>query len=100
MVNECCGGTFEEICLSLSLSLSLTPLSFSLSFPLSLSLSLSLSRSLLIFLSFDLFMCQLNYDEHSGQYFNTHAGSVVAAASIAPDTTPKVTQLETLFLLF
>ena len=45
-------------------------------------------------------MFQLHYDEHSDQYFNTHAGSVVAAASTGPDTTPKVIQLETRFPLF
>ena len=94
---------------SLSLSLSLSPsLPLSLSLPPSLSpLSLSLSLSLSSFLSswelslsFGLFVCQLHYDEHSDQYFTTHAGSVVAAASTAPDTTPKVTQLETRFPLF
>ena len=45
-------------------------------------------------------MCQLHYDEHSDQYFNTHAGSVVATAFTVLDTTPKVPQLQTRFPLF
>ena len=82
MVNECCGDTFEEACL---------PLSLSLSFFLCLFLSLSLQSS------FGLFVCPLHYDEHSDQFL---IFSLVAAASTAPDTTPKVTQLETRCPLF
>ena len=84
MVNECCGETFEEACLSLSLSLSLLILS--------LSLSLLLSNG-----SFGLFVCLLHYYEHSDQFLFF---SLVAAASTAPDTTPKVTLLETRCPLF
>ena len=68
-----------SLSLVLSFSLSLSPylsLSLSLSLP-SLSLSLSFSLDLPLFWS----VCQLHYDEHSDQDFNTHDCSVVAAAS-------------------
>ena len=55
--------------------------------------SLSLSFSLCLSVSFGLFVCLLHYDEHSDQFL---IFSLVAAASTAPDTTPKVTQLQQL----
>ena len=85
---------------SLTLSLSVC-LSLSLSFSLSLSpppsLFLSRSPSLLVCLCVNCIMTNILINTS----FNTLAGSVVAAASrTAPDTTPKVTQLDTRFPLF